>query len=318
MDPTPLTRPGPWERITPPHCRMGSSPFWHPLEERLYWLDAGLSRVWRWHLPSGQSEFWQLEQTPGSIAPCRSGALLLAQRDGIFRCENWRDFSFCLAPAPYDTTRMRFEGGKCDLWGRFWVGTCVEDGERRDGGLYCLHQMDRSRLQLVQVAGGVHCSSGLAWSPDGRTQFWNDAARGEVRTFGLSSAGRWPPELGAPLTIRRFPPQPGPGESEAGTPAYIGRPAGAAMDRDGHYWLAMHGGGRVLCLDSEGKVLADIPTPAPRPTALCFGGQDMRTLFLTTERAGCSASELERHPDSGAVFALRLPTPGLTIPFYED
>ena len=319
MNPTPPAANAPWERVTPPTCQSGGSPFWHPLEERLYWVDKGQARIWRLHVPSGHAEFWPLSQTPGSIAPCRSGALLLAQRDGIYRCDSWRAFSFRLAEAPYDSARVHFGGGQCDLWGRFWVGSCADDGATADGGLYCLHQFDRSRLQLLQVAGGVVASDGLAWSPDGRTQYWNDPCRGEVRTFALASAGRWPPDLGAPLTIARFEPRPLAWSFEqAGAAGYVGRPGGAAVDRNGNYWVAMHEGARVLCLSPQGQRLAELATPAQCPTAVCFGGHDMRTLYLTTERAGRSAAELAHCPDSGAVFALRMDTPGLPTAFYED
>jgi sugar lactone lactonase YvrE len=50
----------------------------------------------------------------------------------------------------------------------------------------------------------------------------------------------------------------------------------------------------------------------------CFGGADLKTLYLTTARHGRSASELAQFPDSGAVFSTRVDTPGLPVNFFAD
>ncbi len=295
-------------------CALGESPFWHPREERVYWVDILLKRLWRLHLPSGQVEHWDVHTEPGSIAPSQSGGLLMALRDGIYLSANWRDTPQKLADAPYDTGRIRFNDGKCDPWGRFWVGTYVESKDRPDAALYCLGKRSKLRPDLVQIAGGALVSNGLAWSPDGRTVYWADSARHEVRTYPLTNAGQFPPVLGLPLTLAQFTPRP-----EAGSPQpYGGRPDGAAVDHAGRYWVAMYEGARVLCLSPEGKVLAEYPTPAQCPTMVCFGGHDLCTLYLTTARAKRSADELARHPMSGSLFAMRVDVPGLPVGFYQD
>ncbi|MEO0002624.1 MAG: hypothetical protein RLZZ22_316 [Pseudomonadota bacterium] len=299
-----------WERVTAPSCAWGASPFWHPEQERLYWVDSIQERIWRLHQPSGRVELWQLTQVPGSIAPCRSGALLMAMRNGILLSANWQDVPQPIAVAPYDPARQRFHDGQCDPWGRFWVGTRVESGTQAVGGLYCLHRRDRPHPELRQIASGVIESCGLAWSPDGRTLYWGDGRRGWIEAHALSSAGQYPPVLADGLPFWRRPSGP---EDEAS-----GRPQGATVDRLGRYWVALLDGACVLCLDPQGQLLASIPTPARRPTGLCFGGPDLRTLFLTTARGGLDPDALKRHPDSGAVFALRVEIPGLPVNRYED
>jgi hypothetical protein len=89
-----------WERLSAPNCSWGAAPFWHPQQERIYWVDRGHDRIWRLHLASGRTEMWQLEQTPGSLAPCRSGALLLALRDGIYLSQTWHDIPQRMVDAP--------------------------------------------------------------------------------------------------------------------------------------------------------------------------------------------------------------------------
>ena len=42
-----------------------------------------------------------------------------------------------------------------------------------------------------------------------------------------------------------------------------------------------------------------------------FGGDDLRTLYVTTARGGRPAEEIEKFPQSGGVFAMRVSVPGL-------
>lgn len=300
-----------WERISAPNCGWGAAPLWHPLQERIYWVDRGRQRIWRLHLASGRTEMWQLEQTPGSLAHCRSGALLLALRDGLYLSDAWHDIPPRIVPAPYDPDRQCFGDGCTDPWGRFWVGTRVETGQPGPAGLYCLHKRDRPSPDLLLLLRGQQESAGLAWTRDGQRLYWGDGGSGRIDSHPLTSAGRHPPLLGPALVYAQLPlRQPG---LETG-----GRPQGAAIDSAGNYWLVLLDGACVIGLDRAGNLIARIPTPVLRPTGLCFGGPDLRTLFLTTARAGLERAELERHPDSGALFALRVDIPGLSPTPYED
>ncbi len=312
-----MTSTHPWTRVTEECMALGESPFWHPQEDRLYWVDIGLKRVWRLHVPSGQLEHWELPQEAGCIAPARNGGLVLALRDGIYLAASWHDTPQKLADAPYDTTRIRFNDGKCDPWGRFWVGTYVETKDRPDGALYCLHQHNTQRPALVEVTRGVMAANGLAWSPDSRSLYWADTANHQVDVYPVLNGGQWPPQVGTPMVHRRFDRKPA-DWSFAQKHNYGGRPDGAAVDKLGRYWVAMYEGARVVCLSPNGELLAEYPTPAQCPTMVCFGGRDLQTLYLTTARGKRPADETAHYPDSGAVFAMRVDTPGLPVNFYED
>jgi sugar lactone lactonase YvrE len=105
---------------------------------------------------------------------------------------------------------------------------------------------------------------------------------------------------------------------QPGDPGYGGRPDGAAVDVEGHYWVAMFEGGRLLRLSPSGEVVAEFPLPARCPTMPCFGGPDGRTLYVTTARHGRPAAELEALPHSGCVLAARVEVPGLPANFFID
>ena len=47
-----------------------------------------------------------------------------------------------------------------------------------------------------------------------------------------------------------------------------------------------------------------VPMPVRNPTTCCFGGDDLRTLFVTSSRYGLDEAFLSEHPDEGALMAL--------------
>ena len=96
---------------------------------------------------------------------------------------------------------------------------------------------------------------------------------------------------------------------------YGGRPDGAAVDSQGAYWVAMFEGSRLLRLSPTGAVLAELKLPVRCPTMPCFGGTDLRTLYIATARENRPADELAAMPLSGCVLQLRVEVPGLPVNF---
>jgi sugar lactone lactonase YvrE len=107
-------------------------------------------------------------------------------------------------------------------------------------------------------------------------------------------------------------------EPSAANGGYKGRPDGAAVDVQGNYYAAMFEGRRVCKFSPDGRLLAEIETPAQCPTMPCFGGEDLKTLFITTARHGRSAAELAALPQSGCVFSLPVDVPGLPVNLFVD
>ena len=89
------------------------------------------------------------------------------------------------------------------------------------------------------------------------------------------------------------------------------------MDSEGNYWCALYEGARLRKLSPTGQVLADYAVPAQCPTMPCFGGDDLRTLYLTTARQGRPEAELAAWPHSGCVLSMRVDVPGLPVNFFS-
>lgn len=305
-----------WQTVTLQPDGLSESPFWHPQEKRLYWVDIPGRRLARVEVEGVQAsspvDYWPMAEEPGCIAPVQGGGLIIALRDGIYLAKTWGGPLQALAAAPYDTTQLRFNDGKCDAQGRFWAGSLYEP---KDQALGVLYMLDDQGLHAMQggVNEGVVTANGLAWSPDGRTAYWADTAAHHVRAFDFDAVTGL---LSAARVFHQMTPKPVAWIWGSDIP-YGGRPDGAAVDSEGCYWSAQYEGQRLLRLSPNGEVLAEVVTPVPCPTMPCFGGSDLKTLFITTSRQGRSAQELEKYPGAGCVFATRVDVAGLGVNAYR-
>ena len=87
------------------------------------------------------------------------------------------------------------------------------------------------------------------------------------------------------------------------------------MDAEGCYWVAMFEGQRLLRLSPEGETLRVVELPVRCPTMPCFGGPDLKTLYITSSRENRPAAELIAQPWAGCVLALDVDVPGLPVNF---
>jgi sugar lactone lactonase YvrE len=284
-------------------CQLGESPMWHPGEGLLYWCDIDGRALHRLDPLSGASRRWDLPCEPSACAPAPDGSLVLAMRDGLFHFDPQRGIRRRLAAPPYDPKVERFNDGKCDPQGRFWVGTIYEPRDPALAALYCW-----DGRELRRHADGVTVSNGLAWSPDGGTMYWSDTKAHTIYAMDFEAQDGAPSRKRVWRSFaRRQPDQP--------LASYAGRPDGAAVDAEGAYWVAMYEGQRVLRLSSAGEILRSVELPVRCPTMPCFGGPDLRTLYITTARKGRPADELAEQPLAGAVLALKVDVPGLPVHF---
>lgn len=279
---------------------LGESPLWHPVEQCLYFCDIPGHRLHRLQPDTGRLDTWAFDTDVSACVPARRGGLVLTLRTGIVHFDPVTGARTLLAQPPYDPGRERFNDAKCDPAGRLWVGTIYEPRDPALAALYCLDETGR----LSRRADGITVSNGLAWSPDARTMYWSDTKAHTVYAFDYDLARG---ALGPRRVFARFEPR-GEGQPLDG---YGGRPDGAAMDAEGCYWVAMFEGARVLRLSPQGELLHELRLPVRCPTMPCFGGADMRTLYITTSREKRPAEELAVQPWAGRVLQVRVDVPGL-------
>lgn len=276
--------------------QTGECPLWHPGEQALYWVDIPAFTVHRLDPASGAHRAWRLSSEPATLAISDQGGLIVAMRGGFAHLDTGSDDVRLtdVAAAPYDTAVARFNDGHVDGAGRFWVGTIYEPRDKPAAEMFVL---ERGRIRKAW-SGGMTNSNGLGFSPDGRTLYHADTAAHRVTradfdvATGLVSNQR---------LLHQF--------SADKANDYGGRPDGAAVDSEGNYWVAMFEGARLVKLSPDGDLIGEIKLPLRCPTMMAFGGEDLRTLYVTSAGAR-PAPELARYPLSGKLLRIRMDVAG--------
>jgi sugar lactone lactonase YvrE len=274
-------------------AELGECPVWSAEEQALYWVDIHRPALHRLDPDSGATRTWPMPSRIGSFGLRESGGAVVALEDGfhLLDLETGR-LEFVAGPERVPGTR--FNDGKVSPDGRFFAGTMDEEMLSRP--IATLFRLDPD-LSLHRVVGDLVVSNGLAWTADGGTLFHSDSKGPVIWAYDYD------PSSGA-VSSRRVVARP---------TEEIGRPDGAATDEQGYYWSAGISAGVLNRWSPDGRLDRSIPLPCSNPTAPCFGGRDMCTIFVTSLRHDLPPEVLAAKPLSGGIFAVRVDVPGVPI-----
>ena len=287
---------------------LAECPLWSVAKQKLYWVDISGYAINRFDPLTGKNERWPMPCEPGCIALAASGGLVAALRDGFYRFYPADAQLKKIADAPYDTTTMRFNDGRCDAAGRFWAGAMFEPRTAELANVYCLERGKVRKGWGPDDKRGVKVSNGMAFTADGRHVFQSDTPNHVIYQFAFDAVE------GTVSERREFARRP----DNRNDANYGGRPDGAAIDNAGNYWSAQYEGGCVLRYSIAGEITGIIHVPSKRVTMVAFGGADLRTLYITTARDGATENELMTDTHAGGIFACDMDIPGRAEPLYLD
>lgn len=264
--------------------QLGETPLWCERKQRLWWLDIERPKL-QWFDPaSGHHEAVAQRCTfLGSQALCGDGSHLLALDLEVHRLARPSDEPSLLARVEQGVDN-RLNDGRVDARGRLWIGTMDNQLHRPTGALYRVDPDGAVQRMLDDVI----VSNGIAFAPDQRTMYFTDTRRYRTWCFDFDvDAGR--------ISNRRL---------FADYSASKDRPDGACVDVDGGIWTAFFAGGRVVRYRPDGTIDLVVPLPVTNPTCLCFGGSDLRTLFVTTATKFLTPQQRAAEPLAGSLLAI--------------
>jgi gluconolactonase len=161
-----------------------------------------------------------------------------------------------------------------DQWGRVYVGALGSkvfevdgDGFRtfgdsspiRPGRLYRVN----TDATVDIINDNVMVTNGLAFSPDHRRLYHAESDTRTLLAYDVDGDGN----VGSPTRFFELP---------------EGMPDGIAVSDDGDVWIAGLYAARVYVVSPDGDLRSTLEVPQPLVTNVCFGGDDMTTLFVTT------------------------------------
>jgi sugar lactone lactonase YvrE len=277
-------------------AQLGEGSIWHPIEQKLYWLDIEGRELHIFDPVTKEDKFFNVGERVGTIVPAEDGGLLLALENGIhfFDTKNQK-LTFLSNPLEKG---IRFNDGKCDPEGRFWVGSMHLKFVKGAASLYRFNA-DKS---LHEIVTGITCSNGIAWTADKKTMYYIDTPTGNIDAFDYDNAS-------GNINNRRL---------AIKVPDGNGLPDGMTIDSEDKLWVALWGGYGVARFDATtGKMIEKVYVPAPHTTSCAFGGDDLKTLFITTAWHELSLVERQKFPFSGGLFYVDTNVKGVDTNFYK-
>lgn len=278
--------------VWPVRDLLGEGPLWHPERGELYWFDILGAQLRRLDPRTSVVETLALPEKGSAAAWIDGERLLVALQSGVFVLELGSCRLERVASLPPAAPDIRSNDGRCDPWGRFWIGTMADPVRSGAGALYRLEGR-----ALQRVHGEISVPNTLAFAPDRRRGYRADSPTRRILALEFD------PASGALLGERPF--------AEIEPPCV---PDGASVDAEGDLWCAVWEGGAVVRFTPEGREAERLALPVSRPTCPEFGGEGRRTLFVTSAGHGMDDAALGREPWAGGLFAIEAPVAGQAAP----
>jgi sugar lactone lactonase YvrE len=280
--------------LVPSGDRCGEGAVWSAEEGAVYWTDINRFLIHRYDLARDGLRSWFFDEPVVAISlTSRPDRMLVALASKLIvwwpATDRRSDFGFALPGAP----AVRFNDGRPDPAGNFWVGSMknnvLPDGELGEAGpgAGILYRVDPEG-KVTEWRQGLGIANTLCWSPDARRFYFADTLANEIYAYDYAD--------GAIGNERVFQ-----------TGFARGAPDGSAIDSAGYLWNCRFGGGCIVRLAPDGSVDRIVEMPVRNITTCTFGGQDLKTLLITT------ASIVSPPGDrlAGSLFALEVDIPGL-------
>ncbi|MGB5360158.1 MAG: SMP-30/gluconolactonase/LRE family protein, partial [Eudoraea sp.] len=127
---------------------LGEGPFWDDESGQLFWVDIEAGVLHRYDINTAKNTEWGFDEMIGAVIPVSAGKLLLAMETGIASFNYRTNELKRLAVLENSDRNLRFNDGKCDSNGNFWIGTMHKNLKRGYGNLFKLDKDLKVSLEI--------------------------------------------------------------------------------------------------------------------------------------------------------------------------
>ena len=264
-------------------CFLGEGPVWDAKTNTVFWVDILAGDIHEFNPQTNSHKTIYTHQMVGAVALCTNGDLLAALKTGLAKIDrHTQEISIIAHPEP-SLSGNRFNDGKCDPAGRFWIGTMAIDETPNAGSLYMLDTNHR----ITKKVDGTTISNGMAWSADNSAFYYIDTPTQTIVAYDFDNEDG---SISNKRTAFKI------DEND-------GHPDGMTIDDEGMLWVAHWNGWQVSRWNPKtGEKIFTLPLPVASVTSCTFGGEDLRDLYITTARKDLSPDDLDRQPLAGCLF----------------
>jgi len=278
--------------------QLGEGSFWNYKTQELYWIDILSNELHIYNPKTKTDRFLSTPSNIGTFVPIDANKAVVALQDGIYIIDTNSGETTLLSDVERDIPSNRFNDGKCDPSGRFWVGSMAYDQAPKAANLYMIDGTGEATLKLDSVT----ISNGIVWTKDKSTMYYIDTPTSEIKAFDYDDASRAISNMRVAIKVSDT----------------LGFPDGMAIDEHDQLWVGMWNGNAVVCFDPKtGGVVSKIEVPAHNVTSCAFGGKDLDTLFITSASIDMTDDEKAKYPLAGSLFKAVPGVKGVNNSFFK-
>ncbi|MGI8966768.1 MAG: SMP-30/gluconolactonase/LRE family protein [Limisphaerales bacterium] len=259
-------------------CELGENPLWDAQKQCVYWTDITAGKIYCLEIPSGRHRIIYEGESVGGFTIQENGDLLLFRVSDVALLHS--DGKIKVMQKFSDEGTERFNDVIADPEGRVFAGTIGKHP------LCALYRVDLNG-EITKLFSGTGCSNGMGFSPDLKTFYWTCSTTRQIFQFDYARS------TGEISNRRLF------------HKTTDDVPDGLTIDSEGCVWSARWGGAAVVRHAPDGTLIERIEFPAKNVTSVCFGGENLNQLFVTSAKRDSAD-----WPHAGALFQIEVTAKG--------
>jgi sugar lactone lactonase YvrE len=290
-----------WRCLWEAKATLGESTLYDPRNGRIYWVDIENPSVNWIDIETEEKGRWIPPMWISALGLRGKGGFIASTRDGLAYVDPATEtFELFVDPRP-NSEIARLNDGVVDHKGRYWTGSCdvtqfedsttsenkedsVRDFDKRSTGE--LYRIDPDGT-IVTMERNVVTANGPAFSPDGKTLYFNDSLPRVTWTYDLAEDG----SISNRRDWLKY------GEND-------GFPDGMAVDVEGGIWIAFYESWMLRRYSPDAELLEERRLPVRQGLRPAFGGANMERLFLTSAANALSEEAKAQQPLAGSLFEI--------------
>lgn len=277
---------------------LGESPIWNYFNDTFYWVDIEDYKIKKYNEFYGEYlvSVNNKKIKPTCLALIDANQIFTTVEDGfgIYDFRVKKGFNYIYTPDFVDDefrSKLRFNDGKCDRDGNFYIGTMDLESPRKPiGSIYKLEPHYFS-IKANKVFDNISVTNGLSFTTNNKYMFFSDTPQKKIYMCK--------PLLSLQKVNHKL---------VLGDKNSNRCPDGSTVDIENNYYSCLWGGYGIdvfSTINGNFSFKKKIETSKKFNTCCCFGGKDMNKLFIT------SANNPDDPNDNGSVIIKPMNTFGL-------
>jgi sugar lactone lactonase YvrE len=252
------------ETVNDVKTKVGESARWNFKDQCLYWIDVHQPHL---HCFNPKTKYLQSYDLPAALNCIDSdinGELIGIMSNSLVKISiksNKAEVSV-IKTELLDDDSVVFNDGLLDLRGNLWVGTMDKSFQLNTGNLYRIS----TGGDIMTMDEGFFVSNGMGFSPDNNKYYFTDSLSRLIYQYNFNSET---------CSIENRKPLIQFTEEQ-------GFPDGLFVDREGNIWIAGWASHHVYQYNPQGELMKRVRFPTKNLTSCCFGGTDLKTMFVTS------------------------------------